>query len=83
MTRGPQDPIFLERASYRQRRLRDAARMMPVIGIILLLFPLLMGDGVTSGVGVFLFGVWLLLIVVTAVIAARMKQDPAAPETDS
>ena len=69
------DPVFLERSSYRQRRLRDAARMLPVFGIVLMLFPLLSGAGLTSGVGVYLFGVWILLIAVSALVSARIKQD--------
>lgn len=34
-------PLFLERRSYRQRRLLDAARLLPVLGALLWLVPLL------------------------------------------
>jgi hypothetical protein len=83
MNRRPSDPIFLERSSYRQRRLRDAARMMPIFGIVLMLFPLLSGSGgLTSGVGVYLFGVWFLLIILSAFLSNRVKQDAPAPKAD-
>lgn len=34
-------PLFLARADYRRRRLRDAARLLPVVGALLMLLPLL------------------------------------------
>jgi hypothetical protein len=37
--------LFLERAGYRQRRLRDALRMLPVLGVVLFLIPLLWRAG--------------------------------------
>ncbi len=39
--RKPKRPLFLARAPYRRRRLRDAARLLPVVGGFLLLLPLL------------------------------------------
>ena len=39
--RRPRRPLFLARAPYRRRRLRDAARILPVLGLFLLLMPLL------------------------------------------
>ena len=37
--RRPRAPLFLKRGSYRKRRLRDAARMLPILGALLLLVP--------------------------------------------
>jgi len=37
--RRPTAPLFLARAVYRKRRLRDAARLLPVLGMFLLLMP--------------------------------------------
>ena len=35
--RRPRAPLFLARAVYRKRRLRDAARLLPLVGAFLLL----------------------------------------------
>ena len=46
--------LFLERHSYRRRRLSDAARLLPIVGAALFLIPLLWpdaGDGVVDGGG--------------------------------
>lgn len=44
-------PMFLERQGYRQRRLIDAARLLPVLGVILLAVPLLWPEADTSSTG--------------------------------
>ncbi|GLS87193.1 hypothetical protein GCM10010873_21670 [Cypionkella aquatica] len=49
--RGPRAPLFLARAVYRQRRWRDAARLLPIFGLFLLLLPLLWGEGSGAGSG--------------------------------
>lgn len=76
--RRPRAPLFLARAVYRKRRLRDAARLLPLVGAFLLLLPLLWG---ATGAGrklVYVFGVWALLIGVAAYIAPSL----ARPETE-
>lgn len=40
----PPPPVFLASASYRQRRLRDVALLLPVLGAVLFLVPLLWPD---------------------------------------
>ncbi|WP_420010590.1 hypothetical protein [Tateyamaria sp.] len=40
MTTPQQPPVFLERRSYRQRRLMDALRLLPIFGVLLWMFPL-------------------------------------------
>jgi hypothetical protein len=67
-----QPPVFLERRSYRQRRMMDALRLLPVLGVLLWLFPLfwpspsgLPGASepmAMSGAVIYVFVVWLLLI---------------------
>ncbi len=79
-------PVFLERASYRRRRLRDAARLWPVFGVILILFPLLWGQSgenarTTSGALAYIFGVWGVLIC-GALILARVLAKPEKEERD-
>lgn len=84
MSRPPTTPVFLQRANYRQRRLRDAAKLVPLIGIILWALPLAWpaetGDTpVGSARLLYVFGVWMILIVLTAMLASRIHSD--APDT--
>ncbi len=75
------EPIFLARQSYRRRRLGDAAKLIPVIGAILLLMPMLWGGSAqTSGGLIYIFSVWAILIVVIALISSQLAQS--IPETD-
>lgn len=78
--RGP--ALFLERESYRRRRLTDAARFLPLLGAALFLLPLLwpVADTAADRTGVstsraivYIFLVWGLLIVVSGVLSARMR----------
>ena len=82
MSRTP-SPIFLERRRYRMRRLADLARMLPVVGAAGVLLPLLWGEGTaTSGALIYLFGLWAVLIVVTAAISRALGEDGDADGTD-
>jgi hypothetical protein len=71
-------PLFLAREPYRQRRLRDAARLLPVLGLVLLLLPLLWAPtgvvAMTSGDVVYFFAVWILLIGLAAGFAPGLRQ---------
>lgn len=67
-------PLFLKRRSYRRRRLRDAARLLPIFGAFFFLLPILWDPGRTAepdtaSDGLYLFAVWLLLIVAAAALA--------------
>ncbi|WP_368184234.1 hypothetical protein [Aestuariibius sp. HNIBRBA575] len=78
-----QAPIFLERSGYRQRRIRDFARLLPIIGVILVLMPLLWPGGAQSDHGtadalLYLFFVWLVLVAV-AVAVSRKLRDGMTP----
>ena len=64
MSRNPK-PIFVQKRIYRQRRLADAAKLLPVFGCALILLPLLWQTGGeqqarTTGVMLYLFLVWVL-----------------------
>jgi hypothetical protein len=75
----PIKPLFLARASYRQRRIRDAARLLPLLGSILLLLPLLWtggGQTRTSVVLVYIFAIWAFLIVASFILSRWIKPDP-------
>ncbi|WP_322891311.1 MULTISPECIES: hypothetical protein [unclassified Yoonia] len=80
-------PVFLERASYRQRRLGDAARFLPLLGAVLWLIPLLWAsDGPDApsqaGMVVYIFVIWLVLIVLSAVLS-RLLPDTDQPSDDA
>lgn len=80
--RRPSTPLFLARAAYRKRRLRDAARLLPLMGMVLLLLPLLWADGAAAGAGrdwSYIFGVWAVLIVLAAALAPGL----AASDSDA
>lgn len=77
--------VFLERRTYRRRRLRDAARLVPMIGAVLLVLPLLGqqeggAERATTGVGIYVFGVWLGLIVFAAVTARALSRGMGRAE---
>ena len=44
-------PLYLARRSYRRRRLRDAARILPVLGAALMVVPILLGQGAPHAPG--------------------------------
>ncbi|WP_445808751.1 hypothetical protein [Yoonia sp.] len=74
-------PVFLERASYRQRRLGDAARFLPVLGAVLWVIPLLWAtDGPEapskSSMLTYIFAIWLVLIGLAALLSRLL------PDTD-
>jgi hypothetical protein len=75
--RRPKRALFLARAPYRLRRLRDAARVLPVLGLFLLLLPLLWAPdarmALTAGDIIYFFGVWLVLIALAAAFAPGLR----------
>lgn len=77
---------FLERNSYRQRRMRDAARMLPIFGAVLMLLPLMWPretdeQSLTSSGIYYLFGLWIALVVISFILS-RMLRFEAAGSTD-
>ena len=73
-------PLFLKRRSYRLRRLRDAARLLPVLGGFLVLLPILWsrgtGDGESTAFdGIYLFLVWFGLVAVAAALSRGLARD--------
>ena len=61
------EPLFLERRNYLRRRLGDAAKLLPLLGVLLFLLPVLWSESATTAGGfVYLFTVWVLLIGVVA-----------------
>lgn len=76
------EPLFLERRSYRRRRLADAARLLPLLGAALFLSPVLWfaeggaGPGTAAG-GIYLFAVWTALILGAAVMSRGLTRNEA------
>lgn len=83
-------PLFLRPASYRRRRRRDAARLLPVVGLFLIFLPILRTSPVTgvhktAADGIYLFVIWAMLIVVAALIsrAVNAPGDDDDPDPDT
>ena len=75
MAPRPDTTVFLERKSYRRRRMRDGLRLLPVFAFWLFMVPLLWGmdpSGVTSvktsSVLVYVFWVWIGMTLLSAVL---------------
>ena len=76
----PPDPLFLAKESYRRRRLGDAARLLPLLGLALLLLPALWST--TAGAMIYIFAVWAVLIVLVALLSRRLlATEPEEGET--
>ena len=74
-------PLFLERASFRRRRLGDAARVLPVAATALMLVPVWWVPRSLSFAGgaVWFFGLWAALIVaVMALHRALLRAESVA-----
>lgn len=82
----PKGPLFLARAPYRRRRLRDAARLLPIVGAFLLLLPLLWAPdsrmSLTSADVIYFFLVWLGLIGLAAAFAPGLRGGDGADDEE-
>ncbi|WP_022707444.1 MULTISPECIES: hypothetical protein [Paracoccus] len=77
----PERPLFLERASFRRRRLGDAARVLPVLAMVLMLVPVWwMPAAISFATGaVWFFGLWAALILaVFALHRALLRAEATA-----
>lgn len=81
-------PLFLARHPYRERRIKDAACLLPLAGGILFAMPVIWSGnpfraGSTAGGGIYLFAVWAGLILAAALFARRLGgmagAEPPAP----
>ena len=74
-------PQFLDAQSYRRKRMMDAARLLPLLGIFLFLLPILWQPRLTPepdtvhGV-VYLFGAWTVLVIAARVLARIVMTEP-------
>jgi hypothetical protein len=81
-------PVFLAPASYRRKRVRDAARLLPLLGaVLLLLVPLLwtpsdeVGGVRHSAALIYVFCCWAALIV-SAVFLSRVLRPEEGESPD-
>ncbi|MEM7733965.1 MAG: hypothetical protein AAF280_14455 [Pseudomonadota bacterium] len=75
--------LFVQQRTYRRRRLADAARMLPILGGILFMIPLLwLGSASmsTATVMVYLFVIWAALVGIAAVLSRRLGPEEDQPE---
>lgn len=80
--RGPQSqmPLYLARASYRQRRLRDVIRILPIAGFFAWILPVMSGQvPATSAVGLYIFAGWIVLILASAIVTSSLRPDTNTP----
>lgn len=75
-----QPPVFLERRTYRRRRMMDAARLLPLFGLGLFLVPLLWPQAndsepqvPMSDAFVYIFVVWAGLILVSGLLSRQAR----------
>ena len=73
----PEDrAVFLGRRSYASRRRADAARLLPVVGLLLVCLPALIAPRASmAGTLVFVFAAWTFLILAAAVLSRRLGED--------
>ena len=72
--------VFLERQSYRRRRLQDMSRLTPVLGLFLFMVPLLgtrSFSGELAPMLVYFFLAWAALIVLAMLIARALERQMA------
>ncbi len=85
MARQP-TPLFLARSAYRRRRLRDAARLLPIVGLFLLhvpslwqaQLPQLAAQATARGI-LYVFVVWALMIACAAALAPSLTLPDSDP----
>lgn len=76
---------FLERKSYRQRRYRDGARVIPLFGAVLMMLPLMWprGESLTSSGMIYLFGLWFVLVILAFVLSRVLRFETAEDAGDA
>ncbi len=78
----PEASVFLERRSYRRRRLLDGLKLLPFVAAWLFMLPLLWPDGGAhsatsqsmSSALIYVFSVWFVMIVIGGALIAAQKK---------
>jgi len=79
-------PAFVGKRGYRRRRVLDAIRLLPVLGVLAFLLPLLWQSGTTRAAMVYVFASWILLILLAWFFSRRVDdagQDGRGPDDRS
>ncbi|SLN60632.1 hypothetical protein [Pseudooctadecabacter jejudonensis] len=84
----PKRVEFLDKPSYRQRRLRDAARVLPVFGAIMMVLPLMWprdtaDQSLTSSGLIYLFVLWAVLVALAFAVSRVLPGDRAGDVADN
>lgn len=73
LTSKASEYVYLERRRYSTRRIIEALKVLPVLGIVLFGVPLLWSEGVkTSDAMIYFFSVWLALVFAAVWLARRL-----------
>lgn len=76
-------PVFLERRGYRRRRLMDAVRLLPFLGLGLWMVPLMWrlpgaaSEAEATSIGdalIYIFGVWGMLVLVALLLWGKTRE---------
>jgi len=87
--RPPARALYLAREVYRRRRIMDAARLLPVLGMLLVALPMLwkpaeVPESATAWQGAYLFAAWFVLILGAWYLARALMPEiedvPQPPE---
>ena len=81
----PPTTVYLERRTYRRRRIMDAARLLPILGLLLFLVPLFWAPdpaqpAATSRGMIYIFVVWAALIVAAAWISRHLARSDSGSD---
>ena len=82
----PARTVFLEPQPYRRRRLIDAARLLPVFGVALLVVPpalLPARSASSSALLIYLVLVWAGLVIAAALVARYMRASDRVEQADA
>ena len=87
-------PLTLARRSYRRRRLRDAARLLPLLGAVLMTVPILLGQGDPTAAAppgaaqgaralgpdaIWLFALWTAMVLAALVLSRTLRDGSDDP----
>lgn len=72
--------LFLPKDTYRERRVVDAIRLWPILGVICFVLPIIWTGTGKSNVGAmgYLFSVWAVLILGGALLSRRLRGEAGA-----
>lgn len=87
----PQNRLFLERRSYRRRRVMDALRLLPFLCALLwVIVPAMWPNGPEAGRDTasssalwYLFSIWVLAITASFVLWRKLRKGEDAGDTET